>query len=208
MSMTIDVSRWGELSRRQLTHVASVLDDGGVVAYPTDTVYAIGCAIGSRRAMDRIYKARQMRDHMKLAVLCDSLSVASSYAHFSQDAFRLAKRLFPGPYCLVLPATSEVPRLLLERKRRRVGIRITDHGIPLSLIAAVGRPLLTSSAIIPDTDEPCVDADDVDNAFARHVDIIIDGGPTGALPSTVLEVEDDGDVNVLREGLGAISPAF
>jgi tRNA threonylcarbamoyl adenosine modification protein (Sua5/YciO/YrdC/YwlC family) len=206
--MTIDVSRWGVLSTRQLNHVTKVLRDGGVIAYPSDTVYAIGCVIGSRQAMDRIYKARQMRDYIKLAVLCESVSVASSYAHFSQDAFRLAKRLFPGPYTLVLPATSEVPRLLLERKRRKVGIRITDHGIPLSLIGAVGGPLLTSSALAPGTDEPCVDADDVENAFSRFVDIIIDGGPTGALPSTVLEMNEDGEISVLREGLGPISPAF
>jgi tRNA threonylcarbamoyl adenosine modification protein (Sua5/YciO/YrdC/YwlC family) len=203
----IDASHGGELSPRQLARVMSTFDAEGVIAYPTDTVYALGCAIGSRRAMDRIYRAKQMREHHKLALLCADMSSASTYAHFSQTAFRVARRLFPGPYTLILPATSDVPRLLLERRRRRVGVRIPDHPIPRTLLRALGRPLLTSSAIPPGSDTPCTDADSVMEAFGRHIDLLIDGGPCGDQPSTVLEVDDDMRLIVVREGLGPVDDA-
>ncbi len=198
----LDASHGGGLSPRQLARALAVLENEGVIGYPTDTVYALGCAIGSKRAMERIFRARQMREHHRLAVLCPNLSSASAYAHFSQIAFRIARKVFPGPYTLLLPATSEVPRLLLERKRRTVGIRIPDHPIPLELLLALGRPILTSSAIAPGSDEPCTDADEVNEAFGRHIDLLIDGGATGAQPSTVISIDDESGVVVVREGCG------
>jgi tRNA threonylcarbamoyl adenosine modification protein (Sua5/YciO/YrdC/YwlC family) len=149
-----------------------------------------------------------MSEHHRLAVLCPDMSTASAYAHFSQTAFRIARKLFPGPYTLILPATSEVPRLLLERRRRRVGIRVPDHTIPLTLLRAVGRPILTSSAIAPGSDHPCVDVDGVAEAFGRHVDLVIDGGPTGDLPSTVLSIDDESGLVVVREGRGQVDAAL
>jgi tRNA threonylcarbamoyl adenosine modification protein (Sua5/YciO/YrdC/YwlC family) len=188
---------------RKIAHAVEILEEGGVALYPTDTVYALGCAIDAKRGAERIYRAKQMSEKQRLAVICPDLSSASIYAHFSDAAFRLARRIFPGPYTLVLPASREVPRLLLEKKRRQVGIRIPDHPIVQALVAELGRPLLTSSAIPPGEDEALSDADDVLEHFGRFVDVVIDGGPTSDAVSTVLEVSGD-DVVVLREGLGSV----
>ena len=188
---------------RKIAQAAQLLHEGGVAAYPTDTVYALGCAIDARRGAERIYRAKQMSEKQRLAVICPDLSSASIYAHFSDTAFRLARRIFPGPYTLVLPASREVPRLLLEKKRRQVGIRIPAHPIVQALVAELGRPLLTSSAIPPGHEEALSDADDVLDHFGRFVDVIIDGGITSDAVSTVLEVDGD-EVIVLREGLGPV----
>jgi tRNA threonylcarbamoyl adenosine modification protein (Sua5/YciO/YrdC/YwlC family) len=192
-------------SARKIARAVSVLHEGGVIAYPTDTVYALGCAIDSRKATERIYRAKQMDEHQKLALICPDLSTASLYAHFSQAAFRLARRIFPGPYTLVLPASKEVPRLLLDRshKRRQVGIRVPDHPITQALVQGLGRPLLTSSATPHGSDHFLGDADEVIEHFGRHVDLVVDGGPTGGEPSTVLSVEDD-EIVVLRVGKGPV----
>ena len=207
MAEVLDASHGGELSPRQLARTLAVLEDDGVVIYPTDTVYGLGCAIGARRAIERIYRAKQMKEQHRLALLCPDLSTASLYAHFSQTAFRVARRVFPGPYTFILPATSEVPRLLLDRKRRQVGIRIPDHPIPLSLLGALRRPMLTSSAVPAGKHEACADIDELTEEFGRHVDLIIDGGVRPGLPSTVLELRGDDEVVVVREGQGPVDDA-
>ena len=192
-------------SARKIARAIEILHDGGVAAYPTDTVYALGCAIESRRGAERIYRAKRMDEHKKLALICPDLSSASMYAHFSQAAFRLARRIFPGPYTLEVPASREVPRLLVDhsRKRRQVGIRIPDHPIALALVRALGRPLLTSSAVPPGEERALSDPDEVEEHFGRHVDLVIHGGPTPGEPSTVIEIADD-EIVVLRQGLGPV----
>ena len=189
-------------SARKIARAVEVLHEGGVVAYPTDTVYALGCAIDARRAVERIYRARRMDESQRLALICPDLSSASIYGHFSQAAFRLARRVFPGPYTIVVPATREVPRTVLDRKRRQVGIRIPDHPVTQALVRELGRPLLTTSAVPPGEDQALGDADEVMEHFGRHVDLVVDSGLTGDEPSTVLEVTDDEEVLVLRAGLG------
>ena len=126
---------------------------------------------------------------------------------FSQTAFRLAQRIFPGPYTLVVPATRSVPRTLTDAKRRTVGIRVTGHPIAQALAVALGRPLLTTSAIAPATSEPCRDADEILEAFGKFVDVVIDAAQTPAEPSTVIEVDGD-DVKLLRAGQGPIEGLF
>jgi tRNA threonylcarbamoyl adenosine modification protein (Sua5/YciO/YrdC/YwlC family) len=192
-------------SARKIARAIEILHDGGVAAYPTDTVYALGCALESRRGAERIYRAKRMDEHKKLALICPDLSSASMYAHFSQAAFRLARRIFPGPYTLVVPASREVPRLLVDhsRKRRQVGIRIPDHPIAHALVRALGRPLLTSSAVPPGEEGALSDPDEVEEHFGRHVDLVIHGGPTPGEPSTVIEIADD-EIFVLRPGLGPV----
>jgi tRNA threonylcarbamoyl adenosine modification protein (Sua5/YciO/YrdC/YwlC family) len=203
--LRLDIEPHATPSARKIARAIEVLHEGGVAAYPTDTVYALGCAIESRRGAERIYRAKRMDEHKKLALICPDLSSASMYAHFSQTAYRLARRLFPGPYTLVLPATREVPRLLVDhsRRRRQVGIRIPDHSIALALVRALGRPLLTSSAIPPGEEAALSDPDDVELHFGRHVDLIIHGGPTGGEPSTVIEIDGD-EVSIVRVGLGPV----
>src|SRR5262249_46930823 len=173
---------------RRIEAAVEVLHRGGVAAYPTDSIYALGCAIEARDAIERIYRAKNMAKHQRLALICPDLSTASQFGMFSQTAFRLAQRIFPGPYTLVVPATRDVPKLLTDHKRRTVGIRVTSHPIAQALARGLGRPLLTSSAIAPDSDAPCRDADEILEAFGKFVDVVIDAAQTPAEPSTVIEV--------------------
>jgi len=197
------IDRWGPPSPRKIEAAVEVLHRGGVAAYPTDSIYALGCAIEAREAIERIYRAKGMKKNQRLALICPDLSSASEYGMFSQTAFRLAQRIFPGPYTLVVPATRSVPRTLTDSKRRTIGIRVTSHPVAQALAVALGRPLLTTSAIAPATGEPCRDADEILEAFARHIDVVIDTEQTPAEPSTVIEVDGD-NITLIREGAGPI----
>ena len=198
------IDRWGPPSPRKIEAAIEVLHRGGVAAYPTDSIYALGCALEAREAIERIYRAKGMKKNQRLALICPDLSSASEYGMFSQTAFRLAQRIFPGPYTLVVPATRSVPRTLTDHKRRTVGIRVTSHPIAQALAQGLGRPLLTSSAIAPDTGEPCRDADEILETFGKHIDVVIDTEQTPAEPSTVIEVDGD-NITLIREGQGAIA---
>jgi tRNA threonylcarbamoyl adenosine modification protein (Sua5/YciO/YrdC/YwlC family) len=197
------IERWGPPSPRKIEAAVEVLHRGGVAAYPTDSIYALGCAIEAREAIERIYRAKGMKKNQRLALICPDLSSASEFGLFSQTAFRLAQRIFPGPYTLVVPATRSVPRTLTDAKRRTVGIRVTSHPIAQALAIALGRPLLTSSAIAPSTGEPCRDADEILEVFGRYIDVVIDTEQTPAEPSTVIEVDGD-TITLIREGQGPI----
>ncbi|HEU0036967.1 MAG TPA: L-threonylcarbamoyladenylate synthase [Kofleriaceae bacterium] len=193
----------GAPNPRKIEQVVEVLHRGGVAAYPTDSIYALGCAIESRDGIERIYRAKNMHKNQRLALICPDLSTASEYAILSQTAFRIAKQIFPGPYTLVVPATREVPRTLTDAKRRTVGIRVTSHPIAQALARGLGRPLLTTSAIVPDTHEPCHDADEVLEAFGRFVDVVVDAEQTPGEPSTVIEVDGE-DITLIRRGQGSL----
>lgn len=205
--LRIAIDPWGEPPPRKIDQVVEFLHRGGVAAYPTDSIYALGCAIESRDAIERIYRAKGMKPSQRLALICPDLSTASEFALFSQTAFRLAQRIFPGPYTLVVPATRQVPRTLTDTKRRTVGIRITSHPIAQAIARGLGRPLLTSSATVPNTHEPCRDADEVLEAFEKHIDIVIDTEQTPAEPSTVIEVDGE-QVSLIRQGQGSIEGLF
>ncbi|HLL23974.1 MAG TPA: L-threonylcarbamoyladenylate synthase [Kofleriaceae bacterium] len=195
--------RWGEPNPRKIEQVVEILHRGGVAAYPTDSIYALGCALESREGIERIYRAKEMHKSQRLALICPDLSTASEYAILSQTAFRLAQRIFPGPYTLVVPATRQVPKTITDTKRRTVGIRVTSHPIAQALAKALGRPLLTTSAVVPETHEPCRDADEVLDVFAPHIDVVIDSEQTQAEPSTVIEVDGE-DITLIRLGQGSI----
>jgi tRNA threonylcarbamoyl adenosine modification protein (Sua5/YciO/YrdC/YwlC family) len=197
------IERWGPPPPRKIQEAVEVLHAGGVAAYPTDSIYALGCALEARDAIERIYRAKGMKKNQRLALICPDLSTASEFGQFSQTAFRLAQRIFPGPYTLVVPATRAVPRTLTDSKRRTVGIRVTSHPVAQALAMALGRPLLTSSAIAPETGEPCRDADEVLEAFAKHIDVVIDTEQTPAEPSTVIEVDGE-TITLIRQGQGSI----
>ena len=202
--LRLQIDEWGEPAPRKIAQAVEVLHRGGVAAYPTDSIYALGCAIEARDAIERIYRAKHMGKGQRLALICPDLSSASEYGMFSQTAFRLAQRIFPGPYTLVVPATREVPKLLTDHKRRTVGIRVTSHPIAQALAQGLGRPLLTSSAIAPDGEAPCRDADEILEAFGKHIDVVIDTEQTPAEPSTVIEVDGD-NITLIREGQGSLA---
>ena len=147
--LRLHIEPWGTPSARKIAQAVEVLHGGGVAAYPTDSIYALGCAIEAKGAIEKIYRAKGMRPTQRLALICPDLSTASRYGQLSQTAFRVAQRIFPGPYTLVVPATREVPRGLMDHKRRTVGLRITGHPVAQALVTALGRPLLTTSAISP-----------------------------------------------------------
>ena len=197
------IEPWGPPPPRKIEAAVEVLHRGGVAAYPTDSLYALGCALEAREAIERIYRAKGLKKNQRLALICPDLSSASEFGMFSQTAFRLAQRIFPGPYTLVVPATRSVPRTLTDNKRRTVGIRVTGHPIAQALVRALGRPLLTTSAIAPETGEPCRDADEVLEAFGKHLDVVIDTEQTPGQPSTVIEVDGD-TITLIREGQGPI----
>lgn len=201
--LRIAIDPWGEPPKRKIDQVIEILHRGGVAAYPTDSIYALGCAIESREAIERIYRAKGMRPNQRLALICPDLSTASEFGMFSQTAFRLAQRLFPGPYTLVVPATRQVPRTLTDNKRRTVGIRITAHPIAQAIARGLGRPLLTSSATVPETHEPCRDAEEILEAFEKHIDVVIDTAQTPAEPSTVIEIDGE-QITLIRQGQGSL----
>ncbi len=211
--LRLAIEPWGEPNPRKIQQAVDVLHRGGVAAYPTDSIYALGCAIESRDAIETIFRAKNMNKKQRLALICPDLSSASEFAQFNQTAYRLAQRLFPGPYTLVVPATRIVPRTLTDEKRRTVGIRVTSHPITQALARGLGRPLLTTSAIVPEgraddapgpeAGEPCRDADDILAVFEKFVDVVIDAEQTPADPSTVLEVVDD-EIKLIRQGQGSL----
>ncbi|MBV8760060.1 MAG: threonylcarbamoyl-AMP synthase [Deltaproteobacteria bacterium] len=203
MTLRLAIEPWGTPSPRKIQQAIDVLHSGGVAAYPTDSIYALGCAIEARDAIEKIYRAKNMHKNQRLALICPDLSTASHYGIFSQTAFALAQRLFPGPFTLVVPATREVPRTLTDAKRRTVGIRVTSHPIAQALAQGLGRPLLTSSAVVPGTHEPCRDADEILEAFGKFIDVLIDAEQTPAEPSTVIEVDGE-DIKLIRQGQGSL----
>ncbi len=190
-------------SPRKIEHAVEILHRGGVAAYPTDSIYALGCAIESREGIEKIFRAKQMHKNQRLALICPDLSTASQFGQFSNTAFKLAQKIFPGPYTLVVPATHDVPRTLTHHKRRTVGIRITSHPIAQALAVGLGRPLLTTSAIAPGSEEACRDVEEVLEAFGKFLDVVIDSEQLTAAPSTVIEVEQD-MITVIREGQGTL----
>ncbi len=197
------IERWGDPNPRKIEAAVEILHRGGVIAYPTDSIYALGCAIESREGIERIYRAKGMAKHQRLALICPDLSTASEYAIFSQTAFRIAQRIFPGPYTLVVPATRTVPKTLTDTKRRTVGIRITSHPIAQAIAVGLGRPLLTTSAISPETGEACRDAEEILEAFGKHIDAVVDTDQTPAEPSTVIAVDGE-EITLIREGQGTL----
>ncbi len=205
--LRLELSPYGTPSERKLQKAVDIIHRGGIAAYPTDSCYAIGCAIEAKRSAERIYQAKQMSHNHRMALICPDLSAASEYVHFSQMAYKLAKRIFPGPYTLVLPATRQVPKLVIDKKQRTAGIRVTSHPVTQALVSMLGRPLLTSTAILPDAEEPCLDANETREAFGHILDVLIDSESPGDEPSTVIEVMDD-DIRVLREGVGEIDDIF
>ena len=203
--LRLQIDAWGEPAPRKIRKIVEILHAGGVAAYPTDSVYALGCAIESREAIERIHRAKGMAKSQRLALICPDISTAATYGRFNQTAFRLAQKIFPGPYTLVVPATHEVPRTLTDAKRRTVGIRVTSHPIAQAIVQALGRPLLTTSAIPPGATEPCRDADEILEHFGFAIDVVIDTDAldSDAVPSTVLEVDED-TVSVIRLGAGPV----
>ena len=192
--------------RRLLAQAVAILRSGGLIAYPTDSCYALGCCIGNKEAMDRIRRIRRLGGDHNFTLVCGDLSELATYAKVDNSAFRLIKSLTPGPYTFVLPATREVPRRLQHPRRRSIGLRVPDHPIARRLLEGLGEPVMSSTLILPGDDLPLGEADAMRERLAHEVDLIIDGGPCGHRPTTVIDLTRGSPV-LLREGLGPFEAA-
>ncbi len=188
---------------RKIKKVAGILDDGGVIIYPTDTVYGMGCDIFNSKAVERIARIKgiRMKDH-DFSLICHDFTHLSNYTkHFSNSIFKMLKKNLPGPFTFILPASGSVPRLL-QRKKKTVGIRIPDNPIILKIVTELNRPILTTS--IYDDDELVeytTDPELIHEKFEKLVDAVIDGGFGGNVPSTVIDCTNE-EPAIIREGKG------
>lgn len=189
---------------RLIRGAVDVLRKGGVIIYPTDSCYALGCQIGDKAAVERLRRIRQVDDKHFFTLMCRDMAEMSTYAMVDNVAYRLIKTLTPGPYTFILPATRIVPKRLLHPKRKKIGIRRPDNAIALALLEELGEPLLSTTLILPDDEMPLTDPYEMRDLLGNQVDLIIDGGYCGVEPTTVIEWTDDQPV-VLREGKGDVS---
>ncbi len=189
---------------RRIAEVVAVIRQGGLIAYPTDSSFAFGCHIGDKKAMDRIQRIRKTDKHHNFTLVCSDLSEISLYARVENWAYRLIKSLTPGPYTFILPATREVPKRLQNPKRRTIGLRVPDHPIVNSMLQSLGEPIMSSTLLLPGDDLPLTDVVEIEERIGDRIDLIVDGGPTGVEPTTVVDLSS-GNIEVLREGRGDIS---
>jgi len=190
---------------RLIRGAADIIRSGGVVVYPTDSAYALGCQIGDKDALDRIRRIRKLDDRHNFTLVCRDLSEIATYARVDNTAYRLLRHCTPGPYTFILKATSEVPRRLMHPKRKTVGLRVPDNRIAASLLADLGEPLMSVTLIMPGEEYPLTDPYDIRDTLQHEVDLVIDGGYCGMEPTTVVDLADDIPI-VLRVGKGDIAP--
>ncbi len=186
---------------RHIARAAAILENGGIVSYPTDTYYALGCDLFQKKAMERLAQLKRRDDRKPFAFLCRDLGEVAKYGIVSNESYRLMRRLLPGPYTIVLDATRLTPRTSLTRQRQ-VGVRVPDAPVAIALVTALGRPLATTSAAVPD-EEPLVDASDIQERLGHAIDLILDGGVILNEPSTVLDLTGPVPV-VIRQGKGRV----
>lgn len=191
---------------RKIDQIVDLLRSGGVIIFPTDTVYGLGCDLTNRKAVDKVYALKKVDRRKPMSFICHDLSHLSEYAaSVSTPAYRVMKRLLPGPYTFVLTASREVPRMVLTRQRT-VGIRVPDQPICQAMVLALGHPILTTS-IFAEPDELVTDARDLEDVWGRRVDAVIDGGPLVRSMSSVVDLTGSAP-EIIREGKGDVTPFF
>jgi len=189
---------------RRVTEIVETIREGGLIAYPTDSSYAFGCHIGDKRAMDRIRRIRRTDKNHNFTLVCSDLSEISTYARVDNWAYRMLKSMTPGPYTFILPATREVPKRLQHPKRRTIGLRVPDHPLVRAVLQELGEPIMSSTLLLPGDDLPLTDPHDIEERIGHEIDLIIDAGPTGIEPTSVIDISED-RVEVLRVGRGDVS---
>lgn len=190
---------------RLIKQAAKVLLDGGVIVYPTDSTYALGCHIGDKGALERIRRIRQLDDKHNFTLVCADLSAIATYAKVPNSAYRLLKAYTPGPYTFILSATPEVPRRLMHPKRKTIGLRVPDSIVAQALIAELGEPIMSTSLILPGDDLPLSEIYDIEDRVGNLVDLIIESGSCGIEATTVIDLMD-GSAQVVRVGKGDPRP--
>jgi tRNA threonylcarbamoyl adenosine modification protein (Sua5/YciO/YrdC/YwlC family) len=190
---------------RLIRQAAEVLRDGGIVVYPTDSCYALGCHLDDRDAVTRIRQIRGLDEHHHLTLMCRDLSEISRYAQVDNSKFRLLKNNTPGSYTFILKATKEVPKRLQHPKRSTIGIRVPDHRVALALLEELGEPMCSSTLILADEGEPLNDAEQIRDLLEKRVELVIDGGAVGIDFTTVIDLTGEVPV-LLRRGKGEVAP--
>lgn len=187
--------------QRLLNQAVTFLQQDGLIVYPTDSGYALGCRVGNKAAADRIRHLRSLGASHEFSLVSRDLSELSTYANVGNSAYRLLKALTPGAYTFIFKATREVPRRLQDPKRRSIGIRVPDNAITQALLAVLGEPLISSTLILPGEDMPLTDPEEIRDRIGKQVDLIIDGGYCGFEPTTVVDLIED-TPKILRKGKG------
>ena len=187
---------------RLIKQAVEIINQGGVIIYPTDSSYAIGCHLGDKKAMDKIRLIRQLDKYHNFTLVCRDLSEIAHYAQVDNMNYRLMKTLTPGPYTFILPATREVPKRLLNPKRKTIGIRVPDNPVCTALLEELDQPLMSSTLSLPNEEYPLTDPHQIRLKLESMVDLIIDGGYSGHEPTTVVSLIDD-KPEILRQGLGS-----
>jgi tRNA threonylcarbamoyl adenosine modification protein (Sua5/YciO/YrdC/YwlC family) len=190
---------------RLLRKAAVIVEEGGVIVYPTDSGYALGCRLGNKSALERIKRIRQLDKNHHITLICRDLSQLGTYVRVSNSIFRLLKALTPGAYTFILNATNEVPRLMLHPKKKTVGLRVPDNIITLALLDTLEAPLMSSTLILPGAQSPLSEPEAIRDLLGNQVDLVIDGGHCGQEPTTVVDLTGEYPV-VLREGKGDSTP--
>lgn len=188
---------------RLVAQAQRIVEAGGVIVYPTDSCYAIGCQIGEKEAVDRICRIRALEPDHNFTLVCRDLSEIGTYARIDKADYRLLKTLTPGPYTFILKATGEVPRRLQHPRRKTIGIRVPDHPITRALLAALNTPLMSVTLQLPGDEMPLTNAELIRERLEHQVDLVIDGGNCGLEPTTVLRL-DEGPIVVERRGRGPV----
>lgn len=189
---------------RLIRQAAEIVRRGGLIAYPTDSCYALGCHLGDASAQARLRRVRGMDDKHHLTLMCRDLSEIAAYAIFDNAQFRILKAATPGSYTFILRATREVPRRLMHPRRKTIGVRVPAHAAARALLAEMGEPMLSATLLLPDTDVALSDAPQIRAALEHQLDLVIDSGPCGTEPSTVIDLTGEAPI-VLRAGKGALA---
>jgi tRNA threonylcarbamoyl adenosine modification protein (Sua5/YciO/YrdC/YwlC family) len=189
---------------RLIRRAAGIVRAGGVIAYPTDSCYALGCHIGDKTALERVRRIRQADRHHHFTLMCRNLADVGHFAKLATWQFRLIKACTPGPFTFLLPATTETPRRLQHERRRTIGIRIPDHPVPLLLLAELGEPLMSSTLMLPGDALPLTDGREIRARLEHEIDAVLDGGNCGVEPTTVVDLAVNPPV-VVRVGKGPVA---
>ena len=191
--------------QRFIRSAVDIVRKGGLMVYPTDSCYALGCHIGDKAAMERVRRIRQVDEHHHFTLICRDLSELGQYAIVDNIQYRSLKASTPGSYTFILKASREVPKRLLNPKRKTIGVRVPDHNVVRALLEEMGEPLLSSTLMLPGDELPLNDMDDIRVRLDHDVDVILDGGPCGVEMTTVVDLTGDMPV-VVRRGKGSTAP--
>ncbi|MCE7001497.1 threonylcarbamoyl-AMP synthase [Kibdelosporangium philippinense] len=190
--------------RRSIQQVVELLRQDGLIAYPTDSCFALGCQLGNRDGIDRIRQIRHLDDRHHFTLVCQDFAQLGQFVYVDNDVFRAIKAVTPGSYTFILPATKEVPRRMQHPKKKTVGVRIPDHTVAQALLAELGEPLLSSTLLLPDQEEPMTQGWEIKERLDNVIDAVIDSGECGTVPTTVIDFSQ-GEPEIIREGAGDVS---